>query len=50
MVAQTFEDSNGKIIIGSTSIEHPDCPPVKKFVRADLIIGGWILTPSPEGS
>ena len=48
MVTQVYVEDDGTIIYGTSSIEHPKCPPVKKFVRADLIIGGWIFTPKGD--
>lgn len=45
MISATFKEDDGKYVIIATSVEHPDCPDVKKVVRADLIIGGWIITP-----
>ena len=32
----------------AVSVEHDDVPEVKKVVRGELIIGGWILDPDPE--
>lgn len=37
MLAHTMRDSNGRIIISAFSHEHEGCPPVKKYVRAELI-------------
>jgi hypothetical protein len=44
----TVHFPDGRIIIAVSSAEHKDCPPVKKYVRAELIIGGWILTPDSD--
>jgi len=43
------EDS-GRIILGASSVEHPDCPPVKKYVRGVVEVGAWIVTPKDKGS
>ena len=45
MILADFKDSEGRLISIGTSVEHPDAPPVKKIVRADLIIGGWVFIP-----
>jgi len=45
MLAITLHKPNGQIIISSFSHEHDDCPPHKKYVRGEVITGGWILTP-----
>ena len=39
---------DGRIILATSSHTHDDCPPHKKYVRAELTIGGWILTPSED--
>lgn len=48
MISAGFEDTDGTYIIIATSVEHPDCPEVKKCVRADLTIGGWIIAPDAD--
>lgn len=48
MLAIRLNMPDGRVIISSTSHEHEDCPPHKKYVRAELIRGGWILTPDKE--
>jgi StAR-related lipid transfer protein 10 len=48
MISGTFKEEDGKIVIIATSVEHPDCPEVKKVVRAECVIGGWIITPDSE--
>lgn len=45
MLAITVRKPGDTIIISSFSHEHDDCPPHKKYVRAELVIGGWILKP-----
>ena len=45
MILADFKDADGRILTIGTSIDHPDVPPVKKVVRADLLIGGWVLIP-----
>lgn len=43
-------EEDGRIIIGASSVEHPDCPPTKKYVRGVVEVGAWILTPNKQGS
>ena len=45
ILSQSIKQDDGKIIISAFSEENKDCPPDKKYVRAELIRGGWILTP-----
>jgi hypothetical protein len=45
MLGITIKFPDGKIIICSKSHEHDDCPPHKKYVRGEVVIGGWILVP-----
>jgi len=35
-------------VIAGTSVEHPECPVKQKFVRAEVITGGWIIKPSNQ--
>ena len=44
----SFTDSEGRIISSAISVEHPECPVVKKVVRAQLSIGGWLIVPDQE--
>jgi len=37
---------DGTCVIAGTSVEHPECPVKHKFVRAEVITGGWIIKPS----
>ena len=48
ILGMIFQDNEGRLIQSGVSVEHPDCPPTKKYVRAQLHIGGWILTPDPD--
>jgi len=41
---------NGKVIVGASSVEHPDCPIVKTSTRGEIDIAGWIFDPQPGGS
>lgn len=43
-----FEGDPSRYVAVAVSTEHEDCPPVKKVVRADLILGGWECEPHPE--
>lgn len=40
-------EEDGTLILVSTSVEDPRCPPVQGIVRAHLHIGGWIVRPRP---
>ena len=40
-----IDPKTNKMFLVAFSGEHPLCPPVKKVVRAQLHIGGFILTP-----
>lgn len=48
MLAITIKLPDGRVVISSRSTTHDDCPPHKKYVRANLKIGGWILTPNKD--
>ena len=48
MLAITVKLPDGRIITSSRSTVHDGCPPHKKYVRAELKIGGWILTPNKD--
>lgn len=48
MLAITIRKPDGQIIICSKSHEHDDCPPHKKYVRGEVVIGGWILSPAKD--
>lgn len=37
-------------IIAATSCEHEDCPLDTKYVRGEVVIGGWILKPNEDPS
>ncbi|KAJ4457866.1 putative START domain [Paratrimastix pyriformis] len=39
---------DGKIAVITKSTERPDCPPVSGYVRADMLIGGFVV--APEGT
>lgn len=45
---QVLED--GTIIVGASSCEHPDCPPVRGKTRGVIEIAGWIMRPEGKGS
>ncbi len=47
-IGASIKEDDGTILICYTSAEHPDCPEVKKCVRGELYIGGWILTPDKD--
>jgi hypothetical protein len=38
-------EPDGTLIHVAWSVPHPDAPPVEGVVRANAIIGGWIMTP-----
>jgi hypothetical protein len=42
--------TSGEYIILNTSVEHPDQPPVKGFVRAFSFISGYFLRPHGDGT
>jgi len=48
MVIHTLELPNGVSKLVAFSYEHPSVPKVKNVVRANLIVGGWILRPSEK--
>ena len=48
MLVHTVTLDDGTIVIMAYSDEHDECPKTKKCVRAELINGGFILTPDPE--
>ena len=43
---QTIED--GRIVISSYSVVHPDQPEVSGLVRGDIKLAGWIITPDKD--
>lgn len=43
-VQTTFEWEGSHFIV-ARSVVHPKAPEGKKFVRAKLIVGGWVITP-----
>ena len=48
MISGTIKQDDGSYVTIATSVEHPDCPEVKKCVRAECVIGGWIIIPDAE--
>jgi len=49
-VSQRMSHSNGKIVVGASTVEHPKCPVIKTSVRAEIEIAGWIFEPQQKGS
>lgn len=43
-----IKEENGTHIICYTSAEHPEAPAVKKAVRGELFIGGWVIQQDSE--
>ena len=41
ILAYAAEEKDNKNVISVISVEHPDIPPVKKVVRAEIIVAGW---------
>lgn len=44
-VSAGFQLLDDHFILIATSVVHPDCPEVRKVVRGDVYIGGFIITP-----
>lgn len=44
------ELADGTCVVMSRSVEHRACPPQSGYTRADLLISGWLLRPSSDGS
>jgi hypothetical protein len=42
------EFSDGKTYAIAKSVEHPDCPPVKKVVRGNLFFGAYVFEPMAD--
>mmetsp|Transcript_35086 Transcript_35086/g.45059 ORF Transcript_35086/g.45059 Transcript_35086/m.45059 type:complete len:452 (-) Transcript_35086:1213-2568(-) len=40
---------DGRLVVASTSIPHPDIPEVSGVVRAEVHVAGWILEPINDG-
>eukprot|EP00344_Euplotes_crassus_P005179 CAMPEP_0197001714 /NCGR_PEP_ID=MMETSP1380-20130617/6346_1 /TAXON_ID=5936 /ORGANISM="Euplotes crassus, Strain CT5" /LENGTH=229 /DNA_ID=CAMNT_0042419489 /DNA_START=59 /DNA_END=748 /DNA_ORIENTATION=+ len=47
-IGASVKEEDGTYITWYTSAEHADCPAVKKCVRGELYIGGWIITPDKD--
>eukprot|EP01119_Soliformovum_irregulare_P022692 TRINITY_DN7819_c0_g1_i6.p1 TRINITY_DN7819_c0_g1~~TRINITY_DN7819_c0_g1_i6.p1 ORF type:complete len:696 (-),score=120.46 TRINITY_DN7819_c0_g1_i6:1265-3352(-) len=43
-------DLGDRVAIVSTSVECPECPEVKGYVRGEILVGGFLLTPQPQGT
>mmetsp|Transcript_3015 Transcript_3015/g.4084 ORF Transcript_3015/g.4084 Transcript_3015/m.4084 type:complete len:554 (+) Transcript_3015:1-1662(+) len=39
---------DGRSVVAAKSVEHPKCPENKSYVRGDIIVGGYIITPSAD--
>jgi len=39
--------SDGSILLLAKSVTHPNCPEAQKYVRGEIHMGGWLLTPLP---
>lgn len=47
-VASHVKRADGTIMLAFKSVEHPDYPPVKKYVRGIAYIVGWIVKPKQD--
>ena len=47
-IGASVKEDDGTILICYTSAEHPDAPEVKKCVRGELYVGGWVIIPDKE--
>ena len=41
---------DGKHLNAFVSVEHPQCAVQKKYVRADILMGGWLIDPAGDNS
>ena len=49
-VARSSQLQNGTCVVASKSVDSELVPPLKNFVRARVLLGGWIIRPSSQNS
>lgn len=49
MACQVNRDLNGAIFCTFASVEHDDYPITEAPVRAEIVIGGWLIVPTEPG-
>lgn len=43
-----FKKSDGNHVMSFVSVKHPQCGEQKKYVRAEILMGAWLIERSPK--
>jgi len=48
LARHNYAKQDGSLIIVACSVDHPDCPKLKGYIRGEIFCGGYVVQPVPE--